>query len=279
MTLSDSYPRDASKALRMLALPARFLYRALHRVTVTGAENIPGSGPVILVGNHTVHLDAVVMGCAVYEVGRSPVFAAGSDFFSTPFLREILHAIDAVPVFREGPKTKDSLTGIRSALDDGKAVLLFPEGTFTRDPQLWPMRGKTGIARLMASHPDVPVVPFAHWGNEEIFDPWNHTIQRSAFRKKTPLNIVFGAPLDIHVSANPDYEELTQATEHVMDAIESLLIPLRRANPNGYPTSPRAVRWDRRTDGDPHEDIDKSNKARREKINSLWTKIRQPFDR
>lgn len=274
---SSEHPQPVPKALRALSYPARAVYHGLHRVTVTGVEHIPASGPVILVCNHTVHLDAVVMGCAIYEAGRSPVFTAGSDFFAMPVLGEILRAVGAVPVYREGPKTKDSLTSIRAALDGGNAVLLFPEGTFTRDPQLWPMRGKTGVARLLASHPDVPVVPCAHWGNEAVFDPWSRKFQRSLFRKKVALNISFGAPLDVKVSTEPSYEELTEATETVMSAIEDLLVPLRKASPHGYSATPRAVRWDRRVDGDPHDAVDQAHKERRKMINGLWSKVHKPL--
>ena len=253
---------------------------------VSGAENIPRNGPVIIVSNHTVHLDAVSIGAAVYRAGRAPCFAAGSDFFSVPGLDYILDKLGAIPVYREGPNTAGSLDGLREALDDGRALVLFPEGTFTRDPELWPMRGKTGVVRLALSRPDVPIIPVAHWGNEPIMHPWTKKIRWSLIGpRRTTVEVLFGQPLHLplvtHKAIDGEssdggitYEGLTAATEVVMTEIEKLLVDLRKRQPMGMSVTPRQRRWDCSLDGDPNSELDTSNKARRKKLTSMWQRLR-----
>lgn len=277
---------EAANAFRVVALPFLALQAALSSVRVRGAENIPQTGPVIIVSNHTVHLDAVSVGAAVYRAGRAPCFAAGSDFFGVPGLDYILDKLGAIPVYREGPNTAGSLDGLREALDDGRALVLFPEGTFTRDPELWPMRGKTGVVRLALSRPDVPIIPVAHWGNELIMHPWTKRIRWSLVgRGRNTVDVLFGQPLRLplvthtavggeRADAGITYEDLTAATEVVMSEIEKLLVELRKSQPMGMSISPRERRWDRGVDGDPNSELDTRNKARRKKLTKMWQRLR-----
>ncbi|MFY9263554.1 MAG: 1-acyl-sn-glycerol-3-phosphate acyltransferase [Actinomycetaceae bacterium] len=267
---------EAGRFLKTIALPARMLNRTIQRVTITGQEHIPRSGPALVVANHTVHLDAASVGVAVYDAGRAPAFAAAVDFFRYPGLGLILKNIGAVPVYRDVPNAADSLDGIRQALDAGRVVVLFPEGTFTRDPQLWPMRGKTGISRLMASHPHVPVIPVAHWGNEGIYNPWTNKLSLRKLGKTTRLDVVIGEPLNYSVSADADYEELTVATGHVIAEITKLLVPLREANSCGLSPVPRERPWDRAIDGDPFEEDNVANRSRRAQLSRVWGAVTRP---
>lgn len=254
---------EAQPFLRSIAPFVRGINKLIQRMTLSGLEHIPRSGPAVIVANHTGYFDAMIIGEAVMKVGRAPHFVAGSNFFKVPGVAFVLRGVHAVKVTRETTNAKDSLDGIRDILDNGGVVLLFPEGGLTRDPDMWPMRGKTGIARIMATHPDVPVIPCAHWGNEHLLNPWDHSVDWRHIGPKTRTKIVFGAPLVTEVSDDPDYDELTSATAEVIDAIEELLIPMRQENPIGFSTEPRAQRWDRRRDGDPLNDEYEMKRAMR----------------
>lgn len=267
---------EANNFFRVAALPLRLLNRVIQCVEVEGAHNIPSEGPVLVVSNHTVHADAITVGAAVYEAGRAPSFVAASDFFAYPGLSFLLKNIEAVPVYRDSEQAKDALDGIRKAFEAGRVILLFPEGSFTRDPEQWPMKGKTGVARLMASNPEVAVIPLAHWGNEKLYNPWNHDIGwRYIGRRRTKLRVSIGEPISRVVPKDASYKELVEVTEHVMQTIEDLLVPLRQENPLGYPTTPRTRRWDVKIDGDPMSKEHEKNVAARQKVSRLWAKIKR----
>lgn len=259
-------PADTPPLLKALAPVGILVNNAINKATYHGAENVPSSGGAIFVSNHTAHLDFLSVGAALYQSGRAPCFSAGSDFFRIPVLGAALRGVGAIDVPKDAPNASGALVPMRDALDEGRSLLVFPEGTFTRDPQLWPMRGKTGVARLAKMRPEVPVIPVAHWGNEAFLNPWDKSIDLSTLRCQ--LDVSFGAPIELAGAAEvrageSEYEALTRATGYMMDAIEAQLVPLREANPAGFGTEPRPRRWDRKIDGDPNAEKDSENRAKR----------------
>ena len=116
------------------------------------------------------------------------------------------------------------------AVHQGRAVVIYPEGTITRDPDLWPMAGKTGAARI-ALRTGCPVVPIGQWGAQELmYGPQIH------FPKLLPrktLRLLVGDPVDLDdlreqpVSA----ATLAEATDRIMDAITGLVAELRQEPP------------------------------------------------
>jgi 1-acyl-sn-glycerol-3-phosphate acyltransferase len=110
-------------------------------------------------------------------------------------------------------------------ISEGLALVVYPEGTLTRDPDLWPMRGKSGAVRI-ALETGVPLIPAAHWGAQKILPRWSKRF--SLFPRKT-VDIVIGEPLDMSRWAGKplDAAALSEATLHVMQAITSLLEGLR----------------------------------------------------
>ena len=131
-----------------------------------------------------------------------------------------------IPVFRGGgSKNDDSLRLAHEFLRAGHTINIFPEGTLTREPNLWPMRGKSGAVRL-ALETDVPVYAIAHWGAEKILPRYGSKF-RPGFWKK--VDIIVGDEIDLspyrghHLNA----AELTEATELVMTKITELVEQLR----------------------------------------------------
>jgi len=205
------------------------LMSLLSRRDWRGMEHIPQTGPVIIVANHISHADPLVLAHYIYDAGRWPVFLAKSGVFRIPVLGRWLHAIEQTPVERGTVDAVKALDAARSALTDGKCVLIYPEGTTTREPDLWPMKGKTGAARLWLAT-DAPVVPVVMWGPQRLFDPRTHKLRPVP---RTPVAVVAGPPLDLSkwAGASPTGTTLAEITEHIMLALRDMLAPLRDGTP------------------------------------------------
>src|SRR5690606_30677058 len=120
----------------------------------------------------------------------------------------------------------DSLSAAEEALRRGEVVVVYPEGTVTRDPDFWPMQPRTGIARLALAVPDVPVVPVAHWGAHLSLD--YHTGKRDLFPRKTTV-VEAGPPLDLsRFHGRPVTAELLRkVSDECMYAVRDRLATLR----------------------------------------------------
>lgn len=216
------------------------LITGLHlvaRLEVEGAEHLPATGPCILVPNHSTEMDPVVVGTAVFEEGRLPRFLAKEALFKAPVVGAVLRGTGQVPVSRRGGSAASGppLKAAERIASEGHVVIVYPEGTLTRDPDLWPMRGKTGAARLALQH-GIPVVPIGHWGDERIMPRYSRRLNlfprrtiRARFAPEVDLDDLRGRPLD---SAT-----LREATNRIMAAITAVVSDLR-----GEPAP--AERWD-----------------------------------
>lgn len=120
-------------------------------------------------------------------------------------------------------------------IEKGRGVIVYPEGSLTRDPDLWPMRGKTGAVRL-ALESGIPLYPAAHWGTQLLMPRYGKAIH--PFPRKL-INVSVGKPLDLSEFRGlpVDQKTVTEATKKLMDAIAKLLAELR-----GEPAP--AERWD-----------------------------------
>lgn len=220
--------------LEAVVLPFLWLVARIER---EGTKNIPREGGFVIAPNHTSNLDPLVMGAGVFLGGRSPHFLGKASLWKIPFVRWLLNKTGQIPVYR-GAVTRDN-DPLRAAMaavqNEGKGIIVYPEGTLTRDPALWPMRGKTGAVRL-ALATGVPLIPCAHWGTEQVLPPYAKFL-RTIPRKK--IVIRFGEPLDLSAFAGRELDSATlaEATEVVMKAITELVAELR-----GEPAP--AERWD-----------------------------------
>jgi 1-acyl-sn-glycerol-3-phosphate acyltransferase len=116
---------------------------------------------------------------------------------------------------------------------------MFPEGTLTRDPDLWPMRGRTGAIRL-AIESGVPVFPVAHHGVEKVLPRYSKRFRPSPFKK---VKIQIGPQIDLSAFKPSDSPaKMAEATEIVMQAITDELKKIRTGEP---PSS----RWDPKASG------------------------------
>ena len=191
-----------------------------------GLEHMPAEGPALVVANHLSHLDPVFTAVFVHRAGRIPRFLAKASLWNVPLLGRILRQTAQIPVPRASADMRQqSLRAAGTALAEGKIVVIYPEGTITRDPQHWPMRSRTGVARLVLEH-DVPVVPLVHWGTHVVYDHYHHR-----FRPLPRRDIVVraGPPVDLTVfrGRQVDNALLRQVTDRVMTDVRALLAEIR----------------------------------------------------
>lgn len=213
----------------MLALVASILIpivRAILKVEPKNLEKLPKSGAYILVGNHVTNLDALAVAYFVYaQLKRAPHFLAKESLFRIPVIGKILLAAGQIPVYRSGHRNDTPLKAAHAYLKAGHSIAIFPEGTLTRSPDLWPMRGKSGAIRL-ALETGVPVYPIGQWGSEKILPQYGSKF-RPGFWK--PVRILVGDEIDLSNyrkrQLNPD--ELNDATKLVMETVTELVEELR----------------------------------------------------
>ena len=219
--------RELNLALRAVALILLPLVRSMFQVKAKGIEKLPKSGPYILVPNHTTNVDGLAVAYFIfYILHRAPHFLAKEGLFRVPVIGKILLAAGQIPVFRSsGQRNDDSMRAAYSYLEAGHAICIFPEGTLTREPDMWPMRGKTGAVRL-ALESNVPVYPVGQWGSEKILPRYGSKF-RPGFWKS--VHFLVGDEIDLKKYRKEQLspEELYEATALVMKSITKLVEELR----------------------------------------------------
>ena len=136
----------------ILKVPAVALMRWWFHLRVTGAEHVPPTGAALIVSNHQSILDPPVVG------GSSPrqvFFLAKAELFRIPLFGRLIHALHARPVRREGSDARALRTAGR-LLEEGKALLVFPEGTRSLDGRLAEAKPGVGMLAVMSGAPVVP---------------------------------------------------------------------------------------------------------------------------
>ena len=109
-------------------------------------------------------------------------------------LGRILRACGQIPVERQSAQSADALLAAVAAVGQGQAVVIYPEGTITRDPDLWPMKGKTGAARI-ALRTGCPVVPIGQWGAQELM--YGTEIGFPKLLPRKTLRLIAGDPVPL----------------------------------------------------------------------------------
>jgi 1-acyl-sn-glycerol-3-phosphate acyltransferase len=206
----------------LLAVAVIPLVSVIARFRIHDAHKLPKKGAFVLAPNHCSEIDPVIMGTVMWKLRRLPHFLAKASLFNIPVVGGALRASGQIPVERAGSVT-DPLKAAKELFEKERMVIVYPEGTLTRDPDLWPMRGKTGVVRLALEH---GLIPAAHWGTQKLMARYSKKI--SFFPRKT-VDVKIGDPVDLTAFANRplDAATLSEATAYVMDAITHLLEDLR----------------------------------------------------
>jgi 1-acyl-sn-glycerol-3-phosphate acyltransferase len=197
----------------------------------TGRENMPRTGGVVWVTNHISHFDPVVLGYFIWECRRIPRFLGKASLFKIPVLGRIITSAGQIPVHRGSAQAADAFRDAVAAVERGECVGVYPEGTITRDPNLWPMTGKTGAARI-ALMTGCPVIPIANWGAQEVFQSYTGKLRIRLLPRKT-LQVRAGAPVDLSAfQGKPLTNELLhEATAVIMHRVAETLGELRGEAP------------------------------------------------
>lgn len=214
--------------LASLILP---IWSCMVRYRFTPDSKLPNTGPFIMSPNHYSEIDPIAMGAAIWHLGRLPRFMAKESLFRVPVFGWLLKATGQIPVKREGAVRSNGnpMGAAEELIRREAAVIVYPEGTLTRDPDLWPMRGKSGAVRL-ALETGIPLIPAAHWGTQKLMPRYGKGIH--PFPRKT-IEVAVGEPLDLSKFEGRDIDQkiVNEATVMLMNEITRLLAGLRNETP------------------------------------------------
>ncbi len=188
-------------------------------------EKIPPTGGCVVAVNHISHLDPMTLGFFLYDHGRLVRYLAKEALWQTPLLKHIVKDAGQIPVARMTEGAASAFDAAVEAVHRGECIGVYPEGTITKDPQGWPMRGKTGAARI-ALATGCPVIPIGQWGAQEILPAY--TMRPHLLPRKT-ASYKAGDPVDLSdlIGGPLTNEVLKEATDRIMAAITSLVEDLR----------------------------------------------------
>lgn len=164
------YPLEETRFHRIVVNTLRLLFKSIMQLEVSGANNIPENGAVILAGNHVTNLDIFPMQLAI----KRPIFYMGkAELFENPFIHAVFRQLGAFPVYR-GERDEWALMHSKRILNSGQILGMFPEGTRNRGHGL--KVAKTGAARL-AIEIGCPIVPMSIDGSHTFFKQFPHRNQ------------------------------------------------------------------------------------------------------
>jgi len=216
------------------------LVKTLMKRDWHGQEHLPADGGLIVAANHLSYADWAAMSLFVHQAGRYPAFLIKSSAFNVKLIGPYLRLLGQLPVHRGQTDAALVLKDGERALAAGECLVIYPEGTATRDPAGWPMVAKTGVARL-ALGTGVPVIPVANWGAQDIL-PYGSTRPHPVPRKL--VHMLAGPPVDLSAFAGKPLTAATlrEATAAIMAGITGLLAEIRGEQPPAVPYDLAAAR-------------------------------------
>ncbi len=213
------------------------------KIEITGAEHLPAEGPYILAPNHYSEFDPLILAVGTWRMGRAPRFMAKESLFRVPVLGAALRATGMVPVARSASSSaaRQTLQQSEDLVRHGRGVIVYPEGSLTRDPDMWPMRGKTGAVRLaLAAGEPIPVIPAATWGVQHILPRYG---KLRFWPPRRRVRLILGPATDLTAYAGQGAlgsANLVAATDAVMADVAALLGVLRDEQPPAERWNPAA---------------------------------------
>ena len=188
-------------------------------------EKIPASGGCVIAVNHISQIDPLTLAHFVYNHGRLVRFLAKDGLWRVPVLKHVVKNARQIPVARMSAGAANAFEAAVDAIHQGECIGVYVEGSITRDPDGWPMRGKTGAARI-ALTTGCPVIPVGQWGAQELLPAYS--LRPSVLPRHT-THYKAGDPVDLSEFAGQPLtsEVLHAATDKIMAAITALVEDLR----------------------------------------------------
>jgi 1-acyl-sn-glycerol-3-phosphate acyltransferase len=188
-------------------------------------DKIPATGGCVLVLNHVTKIDPLTAAHFVYDHGRLPRYLAKADLFKNKALSKFLRSGGQIPVERLTRNAVGAFDAAVAAVNSGECIVVYPEGTITRDPDMWPMTGKSGAARI-ALATGCPVIPVGHWGAHELLAPYSK--KPDLFPRKKII-VKAGDPVDLSDLLDKERTQavINEATARIMAAITALVEDIR----------------------------------------------------
>jgi len=186
------------------------MLHAYFRGQIYGVENVPKSGPLVVISNHASYFDPpIVSNC----VRRPVAYMAKEELFDIPILAQAIKLYGAYPVSR-GSADRNAIRAALEYLNKGWAVGVFLQGTRTSDGKITdPKRG----ALLLAAKAKAPILPVSVWGTEKILE------KGSVIPRAVPITVRIGNLIDTPSSTNKDeLEAVTQKCAKVINEMHDL---------------------------------------------------------
>ena len=198
-----------------------------------GGERVRTDGGCIVAMNHLSWFDPLVAAHFVNDNGRPVRFLAKAEVFRIPLIGRLLRNAGQIPVQRGTSAAVGSLHAAVEAVQAGACVVIYPEGTLTRDPNLWPMSAKNGVARI-ALTTGAPVIPAAQWGPQEVIPTY---AKKFRILPRKTMHVWAGPPVYLDdLRGQPlTGTVLTEATTRIMAAITAILGEIRGEQPPAAP--------------------------------------------
>ena len=195
---------------------ARPEFFRLAEWTITGDENVPEDGPVILAFNHRSYFDTVAMHLLIAKIGRPARFLAKREVFEMPIIGPIARIVGGISVNRGSGSDAPLLDAIK-ALEAGEMVAIAPQGTIPRGPAFFDpvLEGRPGVAEL-AKRSGAEVYPVALWGTEKVW-PRNQRLPKLNPLERPPVSVTVGEAVPLVGRSAP------ADTKRIMTAISALL--------------------------------------------------------
>jgi 1-acyl-sn-glycerol-3-phosphate acyltransferase len=205
----------------------QFIFGSLYGMILRGSEHVPARGPVIFVSNHQSHFDPPLVGVLVGD--RPCAFLARASLFGNKVFGGLIRMLNAIPLDRDKPSS-EALRAAMAELQAGRCVLLFPEGTRTRDGALGTFR--PGFL-LLVKRSKAPVVPVALEG---LYDVWPVRSSRPSLRGRIALKA--GEPIAAEDLLAGTADEAVDLVKRRIEQMRlDLRQQLRRASRNRHPAA------------------------------------------
>ncbi len=204
----------------------------LGRRRFVNIDKITIPGPMIIVANHISHVDPIFDAVFIRKSGRIPHILAKASLWKLPIIGKALVGTGQIAVERGGAGAgQSSLDDATKVLEAGGVVLIYAEGSVTKEPDFWPMRPKPGVA-VLALAGDFPVIPVAHWGTQKIY---NSYAPKSKFHPlpRKDVHVVAGDPIDLSPwrGRPTDARAIRDVSLLIMETVRNMVAEVRDEQP------------------------------------------------